>query len=47
MEKITKEMIAEEYPGIFLWQKPRFIAYHKDIDGISKETLEKRYSPAP
>ncbi len=32
--------VANKYPVIFLWQEPKFVACHNNIDGISQETLD-------
>ena len=41
--KVYKQIhlaIAEECPGIFLWQRPVFIAYDKNISGLKKSTID-------
>lgn len=38
--KQLHEMIAQKYPGIFLWQKPKFIAFDKNIKGINQATVD-------
>ena len=38
-KKLHQE-IVELYPGIFLWQKPNFIAFEKNIEGINEDTID-------
>ncbi len=34
------EEIAKLCPGIFLWQRPIWIAYHESIEGLNEDTLD-------
>ena len=38
--KKLHEMIAEQYPGVFLWEKPSYLAYDKEIEGINSNTVD-------
>jgi len=38
--KMLHRKICEKFPGVFLWRKPKFIAFDKDITGINQSTID-------